>query len=188
MLSIAAGKVQAHDALPLRELLADGAELKPGAIIGGWAGITAAAFLGPDSLRALVTMRVSGRHGQGSSYPAIYFWDGEKLSSVVWEDALGLPPDAVRGLLRAHRKGPTEAKIRAIPGPAGGVIVTLPPLGGAPATWYVPSNSADGKLQPVPRFPVEGRVITLADVISWKEPNEVLTQTEEGYFLLRRTR
>lgn len=136
------------------------------------------------------------------SRPKLYFWNGEKLSAVAWEESVGIsnakvaellqtsaPSDMVENMTddEADAAGKVvHIKIRAIPGPTGGVSVRLPDLGVKPRTWYVPANSTDGKLQQAPRFPVAEHAITVADVISWKE-NEILALTDEGLFRLRRT-
>ncbi|MGC9969653.1 MAG: hypothetical protein ABSE56_03580 [Bryobacteraceae bacterium] len=191
LLSFAAGKLQVQPAWPEREIRAIGG-------VPEWQ-IQSAVFLAPDSPRALVTMKVArwklGIPKKLLSYPTIHFWDGQTAASVAWEDALGLSPEAVVKLVQ-RREGfwglgadaVALANLRAIPGPVGGVSVALPPLGDAPRRWYVPADSRDGSLRPPPRFPVAGHNITLADVLSWKESNEVLAGTEEGFFLLRRTR
>lgn len=135
------------------------------------------------------------------SRPKLYFWNGEKLSAVAWEESVGISDAKVAELLQtpapsdmvenmtddeADAAGKVvHIKIRAIPGPTGGVRVRLPDLGVKPRTWYVPANSTDGKLQQAPRFPVAEHAITVADVISWKE-NEILALTDEGLFRLRR--
>ncbi len=152
----------------------------------------------PRSLAAEVEVEWKGKaflRGTFRSHPHLYFWNGEKLSSVAWEESIGLSPAAVTDL--SEKPGFSERladdagniahiRIRAIPGPIGGVSVQLPDLGDKPRTWYVPANSTDGHLQQPPRFAVAGHVITLADVVSWKEA-DVVALTEEGLFQLRRT-
>jgi hypothetical protein len=127
------------------------------------------------------------------SYPGLYFWDGEKLSSVAWEEALGLSPSAVVEQLQQKPKfGQTymsmvqSISLRSIPGPIGGVSVRLPLPADSRVNWFIPANSTDGKLQPAPRFPISGHDITVADVLAWRGMDEVLAETHEGIFLLTR--
>jgi hypothetical protein len=160
----------------------------------------------PRSLAELVDFERKGFLGiKIRSYPHLYFWNGEKLSSVAWEESVGISTATVADLLQRHAYQSTTGggletyeeaeaagriahfRIRAIPGPIGGVRVQLPDLGVKPRTWYVPANSTDGKLQQPPRFPLAEHAISLADVISWKE-DEVLALSEEGLFRLRRAK
>lgn len=162
----------------------------------GWASIAPDS---PNSLAAEVSVewKVGWVAVKIRSHPHLYFWTGEKLSSVAWEESVGIgSADMPEQLQRSpgfnFNDEEVEAagkvahiRIRAIPGPIGGVRVQLPALGDKPRTWYVPANSTDGKLQQSPRFPVAEHAIGLADVTFWKE-NEVLALTEEGLFRLRR--
>jgi hypothetical protein len=173
-------------------------------IAGSLYPLDSAVFLAPDSPRALATMVTVEREGQWKlkgrvkirSHPHLYFWNGEQLASVAWEDTVGINSAAVPALLQKPEGGLFQSdedaagdfghiKMRAIPGPIGGVRVQLPALGDKPRSWYVPADSTDGTLQQPPRFAVAEHAITLADVISWKE-DEVLALTEEGLFRLRR--
>ncbi|MGD0579054.1 MAG: hypothetical protein ABSC08_09010, partial [Bryobacteraceae bacterium] len=98
----------------------------------------AALILAPESPRALLTVIVARKKSgmmtaKFQSYPGLYFWDGEKLSSVAWEEALGLSPSAVVEQLQQKPKfGQTymsmvqSISLRSIPGPIGGVSVRLP--------------------------------------------------------------
>lgn len=158
-------------------------------------------FLSSDSPRGLAEGVSEERKGVLSvkvrPHPLLYFWNGEKLSSVAWAESVGISPATVAELLeRPMRFGrylddaqsgakAAHISIRAIPGPIGGVSVRLPDLGDKPRTWYVPANSTDGKLQAAPRFAVADHAISLAGVISW-EGDEILALTEEGLFRLRR--
>jgi hypothetical protein len=153
------------------------------------------AYLSADSPRALVTLKVTKikRHWtKGPSeffFPGLYFWDGEKLSAVPWEEALGMD---VPALLKAMetKSGPSwrpvevkEIRLRRIAGPVSGVGVVLPTAGSTGARWFVASNSVDGKLER-PQFRVPGRTVTVADVLTWRTPEEALVELEDGYYLL----
>lgn len=186
-----AGKLRVCPAIPQREMLA----------LGGRSGsrFDQAAFLAVDSPRAMLTVKVARSAGQMvskyRSYPGLYFWNGEELSSVAWEEAAGLAQAAVVEQLQRSESWRESAissaaviGLRPIPGPLGGISVRLPLPRDARHNWYIPANSTDGHLQPPPRFPVTGHNITMADVLAWRSPDEVLAGTEEGFFLLRRTR
>ena len=161
--------------------------------------LDSAILLGPESPRALVTTRVARVSGWANtkmrSFPGLYFWDGQKLSAVAWEEALGLTITAAEEQLLKHGhwtsvNAPLDEAVsiglRAIPGPMGGVSVRLPLPVDAPRNWFVPADSVDGKLQPAPRFPVAGQNLTLADVLVWRGPDEAMAGTAEGFFLLKR--
>lgn len=186
-----AGKFQVLPAVPEREKLFLGRFTQDYSFQN-------ALILTPESPRALLTA-IAARKKSGmmtakfQSYPGLYFWDGEKLSSVAWEEAIGLSPSAVVEQLQKRPKfGQTQMSmaesisLRPIPGPMGGVSVHLPLPADAPGNWFVPANSTDGKLQPAPKFPVSGHDITVADVLAWKASDEVLAETHEGIFLLTR--
>jgi hypothetical protein len=152
-------------------------------------------YLTPDSSRALVTLKVSisKRHWTKSrtnvSFPGLYFWDGEKLSAVPWELALGMDIPTVLKALETKsgpifRPGPAKGiRLRRISGPVSGVGVVLPTAGSTGARWFVASNSVDGKLER-PQFRVAGRTVTVADVVTWRSPEEALVELEDGYYLL----
>ena len=153
-------------------------------------------YLSPDSSRALVTlMAAKSRKAKwvgttNVSFPGLYFWDGEKLSAVPWEQALGMDiPAVVRTLQTESRSlwreavGAKGIRLRRISGPVSGVGVVLPTAGSTGPRWFVASNSVDGKLER-PQFRVPGRTVTVADVVTWRSPEEALVELEDGYYLL----
>jgi hypothetical protein len=151
-----------------------------------------AMFLGPDSPRVLVTVKVSKRtQGIDFSFPGLYFWDGEKLLPISWETALGMDAATVMKMLESkpeHLWNPTVVKtigLWRIGGPVSGVGVLLPVGGPTGPRWFVGSASANGQLEQSPQFQVAGRTVKVANVVAWKSPNEALVQLEDGFFLLR---
>jgi hypothetical protein len=159
-------------------------------------------FLGPDSPRLLVTLKVSKTKVRiglvknkrtDISFPGLYFWDEEKLSPVPWETALGMDiPTALKALEAKpeHYWSPAQAKMIGlwrISGPVSGVGVLLPTGGSNGARWFVGSNSVNGKLEQSPQFQVAGRTVTAANVVAWRGPKEALVELEDGFFLLTKT-
>jgi hypothetical protein len=155
--------------------------------------------LTPDSSRALITIKtsISKRHWTKSrtsvSFPGLYFWDGEKLSAVPWETALGMDIPTVLRTLETKsgpifRPAPAKGiRLRSISGPVSGVGVTLPTSGPNGSRWFIPSDSTDGKLERGPQFRVPGRTVSMADVVAWKSPEEALVELEDGFFLLTKS-
>lgn len=161
-----------------------------------------AMFLTPDSPHLLVTLKVSKitelfwkSQGVFNSFPGLYFWDGEKLSPVPWETALGMDISAVLKTLESEPKRalwnlPSQPKViglRRIGGPASGAGILLPTGGSTGAQWFIPSNSVNGELERGPQFQVAGRTVTVADVVAWKSPEQALVELEDGFFLLTKT-
>jgi hypothetical protein len=155
-------------------------------------------FLAPESSHLLITLVVTGSKSRvgliknkmtATSFPGLYFWDGETLSPVPWETALGMDvPTALKSLesTPVHYWTFTAAKtiaLRRIGGPASGVGIGLPIGGSVGARWFVASNSAAGALER-PQFNVAGRTVSAADVVAWKGPEEAVLQLDDGFFLL----
>ncbi len=190
------GRVQVADAKLKRELDA----INVYGPVSSDYQLDGAILLGPESPRALVTTRVARVSGWNNTkmrtFPGLSFWDGQKLSAVAWEEALGLTITAAEEQLQKHSHHWSSVNapmgeaaligLRAIPGPMGGVSVRLPLPVDAPRNWFVPADSVDGKLQPPPRFSVAGQNLTLADVLVWRGPDEALAGTADGFFLLTR--
>jgi hypothetical protein len=125
-------------------------------------------------------------------FPGLYYWNGEKLSRVPWEEAAGLTVSQAIELLAKTNVKPTAAAerirgidLRPMAKPAAGLAVHLPPE--IPkGSWMIPVDSIDGKLVPPPKFDVEGLEVNLADVLFWENANEAVVRVPEGYYLLRR--
>lgn len=164
------------------------------------------AYLSADSPRALVTLKVTKlkRHWTKTAteafFPGLYFWNGEKLSAVPWEEALGMDIPAVLKAMETKSGSilkpslslvrPMEIKeirLRTISGPISGVGVLLPMSGSTVARWFIPSDSVDGKLERGPQFEGAGRPVNVADVLTWKSPEEALVELDDGFFLLTKT-
>jgi len=159
-----------------------------------------AMFLAPDSPRLLLTLKVSKteRHlgllankRTVVSFPGLHFWDGEKLSPVPWETALGMDISTALKTLESKPEhywislqAPKTIGLWRISGPVSGVGVLLPAGGPTGPRWFVGSNSVNGQLEQSPQFQVAGRTVTLANVVGWKSPQEALVQLEDGLFLL----
>jgi hypothetical protein len=150
-----------------------------------------AMFLAPDSPRLLLTLRVSKRtEGIDFSFPGLRFWNGEKLSTVPWETALGMDPATALKMLELkpeHLWNEVQVKtigLWRVSGPVSGVGVLLPATGPSGPRWFVGSNSVNGQLEQSPQFQVAGRTVTVANVIAWRSPKEALVQLEDGFFLL----
>lgn len=154
------------------------------------------AYLSADSPHALVTLKVTKikRHlmkgATEAFFPGLYFWDGEKLSAVPWEEALGMDIAAVLKAMET-KAGPLwrpvevkELRLRRIAGPVSGVGVSLPLSGPNGARWFIPSDSVNGKLERGPQFQVAGRTVTAADIVAWKSPEEAVVQLDDGFFLV----
>lgn len=133
-------------------------------------------------------------------FPGLYFWDGEKLSSIPWEEALGMDVPAVLSAMETKSGSnlfatrplwrPVEVKeirLRRITGPVSGVGVLLPLSGTTGARWFIPSDSVTGKLERGPQFQGAGRTVTVADVLTWKSPEEALVELDDGFFLLTKS-
>ena len=165
-----------------------------------------AIFLARDSPRAFVSVQRSIQTSKlrpmtGTKYttnasPGLYFFDGQRLNQVAWESALGMDEAAVlKALPSPYHKvlgelyvGAPRARIRLrrVDGPVEGVRVDLPPVGSSGTSWFVPADSTDGKLTQGPRFNLEARMVTAADVLAWNAPDVALVSQEDGYFLLER--
>lgn len=158
-----------------------------------------AMFLGPDSPLLLVTVKSSRKKVRPGllknkrtdiSFPLLSFWDGEQLSWVQWETALGMDFATASKALETkpqHYWSPLQAKViglRRISKPVSGVGVLLPTGGTASALWFVGADSTDGKLERPPRFKVAGRTVTVADVIAWRGSEEALVELEDGLYAL----
>jgi hypothetical protein len=161
-----------------------------------------AMFLAPDSPRLLVTVKVNKTNIRVGllknkrtdvSFPGLYFWDGEKLSPVPWETALGMDISTVLKTIESkpeHYWSPAQVKtigLWRIGGPVSGVGVLLPAGGPTGPRWFVGSNSVNGQLEQLPQFQVAGRTVTIANVVAWRSPKEALVQLEDGFFLLTNT-
>jgi hypothetical protein len=189
------GKLRVEKSVGMREAVAWGSKNPSFAFDSGM-------YLTPDSSHALVTLKVSSSKVRVGllankrtdvSFPGLYFWDGEKLSPVPWETALGMDiPAALKALESKpeHYWSPAQAKMIGlwrISGPVSGVGVLLPTGGPTSARWFVGSNSVNGKLEQSPQFQVASRTVTAANVVAWRNPKEALVQLEDGFFLLTRT-
>ena len=154
-----------------------------------------AIFLRPDSSRALVTFEASAQQKHwtkrttGQSYPNLLFFDGQQVRRVPWEKTVGMD---VGGVVNALEKPypslmaapwPDRIVLHRVDGPVPGVRVELPRVGSGRSRWFVPADSTDGNLMQAPRFSLEGRTVTAADVIVWKGDTAVVG-IDDGYFLL----
>jgi|GEM_PF-4444088 len=155
-----------------------------------------AAYLSADSPRALVTLKVTKvkTHWTKSAtevfFPGLYFWDGEKLSAIPWEEALGMDAPAALKAMESkagplwHAVEAKEIRLRRITGPVIGVGVLLPLSGSVGARWFIPSDSLSGKLERGPQFEGADRPVSVADVLTWKSSGEALVELDDGFFLL----
>ena len=161
-----------------------------------------AMFVDTTSPRALVSVRASSVSKKGilvfrqstTSYPGVYFFDGEKLERIDWEAGLGLAPEAVRTKLRSFpgQEGLSSASVERIllgrlEQPAG-VRVQLPLLDSARSARLVAAGSSDGKLALGTAFETDGEAVTAADVLVRNSADEVTASTSRGIFSLRRLR
>lgn len=156
-------------------------------------------FLSSDSPRVLITAEQSWSSRKVGllknkrtdiSFPRMYFWDGERLSGIPWEEALGMDiPTVIKALEMKpeHYWSHVQAKairLQRITGPVNGVGILLPTGGPTGPRWFVGSNSVNGGLERGPRLQVAGRTVTVADVVAWRSAGEALVQLEDGFFLL----
>ncbi len=154
-----------------------------------------AIFLGPDSSRALVSMEISSqqkhwvKRTSGLSFPNLLFFDGQQVRRVPWEKTVGMD---VGGVVNALEKPypslitapwPDRIVLHKVDGPVPGVRVELPRVGSGTGRWFVPADTTDGNLIQGPRFSLEGRTVTAADVIVWKGSTAVVG-IDDGYFLM----
>jgi hypothetical protein len=155
-------------------------------------------FLAPDSPRLVFTVTWTRSTLLGAlqnkrrdiSFPGLYFWDGKQLSAVPWETALGTT--ALETLVTTGKvySGPARPKViglRRITRPVSGVGILLPASGPNGSSWFIPSDSTEGKLERPPQFRVPSRTVTVADVLTWRTPEEALVDLEDGFFLLTKT-
>jgi hypothetical protein len=161
-----------------------------------------AMFVDTTSPRALVSVRAASVSAKGglprresaTSYPGVYFFDGETLERIDWEAGLGLAPEAVRAKLRSFpgQEGLSSASVERIllgrlEQPAG-VRVQLPLLDSARSARLVAAGSSDGKLALGTAFETDGEAVTAADVLVRNSADEVTASTSRGIFSLRRLR
>lgn len=172
-------------------------------------GYEDAAFLAPDSPRALVAWRLSGvgmKRGwtkaemTASAWLDLYLLNDHGLTRIDWESALGLDRAAAQQALKSSVSGvyvsrmsgqmgdvlAQRIRLRQLDGPVPGVQVELPNIGNGVRRWFVPATSTDGKLERGPKFNLPGRTVNVADVLAWKGPDTALVGLDDGYFLLER--